>query len=240
MRTDILERKEDILRWISEGQSKAYISRQLKCKPETLNSYLNKMGIHYEGNPSRKGLQRGESEGYIPALEYIRRDTVQSYILKQKLIREGIKEAKCEICKLSEWNGKPIPLELHHIDCNHYNNNLDNLMILCPNCHAQQPGNSGANKQEKQKKQINRCIDCGKVIDKKAVRCKKCEGKRRITEKPVTREELKLLIRTKTFVQIGNMYGLSDNAIRKWCDEFNLPRRKSDIKKYTDEEWEQV
>ena len=63
MRTDILERKDDILRWISEGQTKAYISKQLKCKPETLNSYLDKMGIYYEGNPGRKGFQRGESEG---------------------------------------------------------------------------------------------------------------------------------------------------------------------------------
>lgn len=46
---------------------------------------------------------------------------------RKRLIEEGIKEAKCEICNLSEWMGKPIPLELHHIDFNHYNNNLDNL-----------------------------------------------------------------------------------------------------------------
>ena len=53
-RNDILERKEDILQWISENQSKAFICRQLKCKPETLNSYLAKMGIDYKGN---KGLK---------------------------------------------------------------------------------------------------------------------------------------------------------------------------------------
>lgn len=38
---------------------------------------------------------------------------------------------------LTEWNGKPIPLELHHKDGNHYNNDLTNLEVLCPNCHAQ-------------------------------------------------------------------------------------------------------
>ena len=56
---------------------------------------------------------------------------------RRKLIEEGIKEEKCEICGFSEWMGKPIPLELHHKDFNHYNNSLDNLQILCANCHMQ-------------------------------------------------------------------------------------------------------
>ena len=51
------------------------------------------------------------------------------------------------------------------------------------------------------------------------------------------RDELKQLIRTKSFLQIGKMYGVSDNAIRKWCDFENLPRKKGEINKYTDEEW---
>lgn len=49
MRTDILEQKESILQWIAEEQPKSYICQQLKCKPETLNSYLKKMGIEYAG-----------------------------------------------------------------------------------------------------------------------------------------------------------------------------------------------
>ena len=43
---------------------------------------------------------------------------------------------KCEQCHLTQWNNQPIPLEIHHIDGNHLNNNLDNLQLLCPNCHA--------------------------------------------------------------------------------------------------------
>ena len=57
---------------------------------------------------------------------------------------------------------------------------------------------------------------------------------------PVTREELKQLIRKKPFVQIGLQFKVSDNAIRKWCDKFNLPRKATEIKKYTDEEWENI
>ena len=59
-------------------------------------------------------------------------------------------------------------------------------------------------------------------------------------EIPIEREELKHLIRSKPFTQIGKDFGVSDNAVRKWCDKYNLPRRVIDIKKYTDEEWENI
>lgn len=56
--------------------------------------------------------------------------------LRKRLIAEGIKEAKCECCNQSFWMGQKIPLTLHHIDGNHGNNKIDNLQILCYNCHA--------------------------------------------------------------------------------------------------------
>ena len=45
-------------------------------------------------------------------------------------------EYKCEECNLTIWNNKQIPLELHHINGNNKDNSLDNLKLLCPNCHA--------------------------------------------------------------------------------------------------------
>lgn len=143
MRTDILEAKEQILEWISQNQSKAFICRQLKCKPETLNHYLQKMNIDYKGNQSGKGIRTDPK--YKTAEEYAQQINVVSSRLREKLIRDGIKEKKCEICGLSIWQGVEVPLELHHKDGNHFNNTLDNLQILCPNCHAIQKGNSGAN-----------------------------------------------------------------------------------------------
>lgn len=62
---------------------------------------------------------------------------IKSSKLKARLIKEGLKLYICEICKLSEWLDKPLTLELDHIDGNHFNNNLKNLRILCPNCHSQ-------------------------------------------------------------------------------------------------------
>ncbi|MCA1800164.1 MAG: HNH endonuclease [Actinobacteria bacterium] len=70
---------------------------------------------------------------------------ITSHKLKLKLIRDGIKEARCEGCGRDTWLDQPISLELHHVDGDRFNNSLENLEILCPNCHSQKPGNSGRN-----------------------------------------------------------------------------------------------
>ena len=136
IRTDILEKKFEILQWIEDRESKAEIARRLHCKIDTLNSYLSKMNIEYKGNQGSKGKKsdpkRKSAEELCSSELY-----VSSHRLRLRLIEDGVKDAKCECCGLTEWMGKPIPLELHHIDGNHYNNNLSNLLILCPNCHAQ-------------------------------------------------------------------------------------------------------
>lgn len=88
------------------------------------------------------------------------------------------------------------------------------------------------------------CVDCGKEISFHAKRCDTCEKKRREIEfqqrHPISREELKDLIRQKPFTEIGKMYKVSDNTIRKWCDKFNLPRKSREIKSYSDEEWDKI
>ena len=145
MRTDILERKNEILQWIEEEQTKAYICQQLNCKNDTLNTYLQKKGIEYKGQQSKKGQFKG-GNAYKDALYYIENDVqIPSHRLKLKLIRDGLKKSECEICGLSKWQGVDLPLELHHKNNNHFDNSLENLQILCPNCHAIQEGNSGKN-----------------------------------------------------------------------------------------------
>ena len=135
MRNDILERKQEILQWISENQPKAYMCRELKCKPETLNSYIKKMNIDYEGNQSGKGFTKQKSKWTLE--EYLQNSAdIQTNKVRTKLLEEGIKEHRCECCGLTEWLGEPIPLELHHIDGNRTNNVLENYQLLCPNCHA--------------------------------------------------------------------------------------------------------
>lgn len=50
-----------------------------------------------------------------------------------------LQEERCAECGIKTWQGKALVLELHHIDGNHENENLDNLKLLCPNCHSQTP-----------------------------------------------------------------------------------------------------
>lgn len=134
-RTDILGRKEDILQWISEHRTNSEIAQLLNCKVDTLKVYYEKMGIVYKGNRGGKG--RKSSPRRKSASELIKNPNTNNAKKRRRLIEDGLKEAKCEICGLSLWMGRPIPLELHHKNFNHYDNSLENLQILCSNCHMQ-------------------------------------------------------------------------------------------------------
>ena len=86
------------------------------------------------------------------------------------------------------------------------------------------------------------CSNCGKEIthSSNSGLCVKCSNiKSRTCERP-SRQELKNLIRITPFTKIGNIFGVSDNTIRKWCLAENLPTKVSDIKKISDIDWESI
>ena len=135
---------------------------------------------------------------------------------------------------------------------------LPKCALLCANCHrevhaglingnllkspfSKKLAEEVANTiKELKTKQVKDCEKCGKIIDYGAKLCKQCfDFERRRVERP-SREELKSLIRNFAFTVIAKDYGVTDNAVRKWCDFYNLPRRKKDIKTYSDEEWENI
>lgn len=124
-----------INKMIENKRPKFEIARVLNVKYATLDKYLKKFGIDYKGNPSRKGFshysERKDINTYLNG-----NTTIQASKLRTRLIEEGLKEEKCECCGNTEWMGKKIPLELHHKNFNHYDNRLENLQILCSNCHS--------------------------------------------------------------------------------------------------------
>ena len=85
------------------------------------------------------------------------------------------------------------------------------------------------------------CVQCKEnQVSKEGGVCHVCSSfNKRTTERP-NREELKDLIRNKTFVEIGKMFSVTDNTIRKWCAAEKLPTKKSDIKKISDKDWRNI
>lgn len=130
----IVDNLEQIKIWEQNRVPLAEVARLLHIKYDTLKKHLNRLNIAYQVNPNRKGIPHKEAR--LP-IEKVLQSNNSNSSKRIRLIQEGYKEGKCECCGLDIWMGKPIPLELHHKDFNHYNNSLDNLQILCSNCHMQ-------------------------------------------------------------------------------------------------------
>lgn len=101
---------------------------------------------HWTGQGHRKGSGTPVVRA-TPLLRLLRRgSTYNSNRLRRRLLTEGLLQAHCSMCDLHAWLGRPIPLELDHIDGDRENNEIANLRLLCPNCHAMTPTYRGRNK----------------------------------------------------------------------------------------------
>jgi 5-methylcytosine-specific restriction endonuclease McrA len=66
--------------------------------------------------------------------------------LKGRLIALGLLDEACAVCEITTWLGAPLSLQLHHINGDGDDNRLDNLQLLCPNCHSQTENWGGRNR----------------------------------------------------------------------------------------------
>jgi 5-methylcytosine-specific restriction endonuclease McrA len=94
---------------------------------------------------AKRGAIRSRPQA-APAITYLTPSQRQHRgTLKRALLREGLKQARCESCSIDEWLGQPLSLALHHINGNGHDNRLENLQLLCPNCHSQTENFAGRN-----------------------------------------------------------------------------------------------
>lgn len=168
--------------------------------------------------------------------------------LKKRLLEAEKLTYECEICGISEWMGQEISLHLDHINGINNDNRLENLRLLCPNCHSQTETYAGRNIARKSSKpKCERCqkqqVPEGEVLCTGCLPINKNTGKRvrtrneilysqrarKVKERP-SKEALVNLLREHSFVAVGKMYGVSDNTVRKWCVYYGMSTKARDYK----------
>lgn len=270
--------KELLETLINSSTSLAEILRKLGKRPvggnyKTLNTCIKKYNLetnHLTGRAWNCGKTIPKKPVYSIKEILVEDSPFRTpHKLKIRLIKEGYKEHRCEMCNLEEWNKKPISLELHHKNGINTDNRLENILIICPNCHSQTSTYRGKNQRrssalsekrevewrkfkeaspenptdgnlepslgkQKSKKGAETkhaipkvhgyCGICNKELHIKnrtfcSYECSKVANAKNIPPKEEILEAFKKLT---SFLAVGKYFGVSDNAVRKWCKRYNI------------------
>ena len=139
--------KDKIINASKNAKSASEAAALLDIKYDTYKKYAVKYDCFIK-NQGGKGLPGKSSDKKIPLLDILKglHPQYQSNKLRIRLLEEKVFEHKCYSCNLTEWLNKPIPLELEHINGKSSDHRLENLTLLCPNCHSFTDTYRGKNK----------------------------------------------------------------------------------------------
>ena len=199
---------------------------------------------HWLGQSASKGKKRHNTTEIPLDLILVENSTYSNtHFLKKKLIKKNLLINKCYICNLTTWLDKSIGLQLDHINGNRTDNRIENLRILCPNCHAQTDTYCGKNsklpdnfckcgtKIQRRSKSCGRCLiklpnsfshhswidcKCGNKMKGSSKQCEICFNSNRSTKiNWPSNQEILDMISKNSYLEISRKLGVSDNAIRK-------------------------
>lgn len=134
--------KEELQKFCNESDSNRTLAKKIGYSPDsgtaqkTIKEMIKELNLdtsHFLGQGHKKNLGKIKTctEDYLTG-----KVKITTHKLRLRLITEKFFEEKCNSCGNTEWLGEKIPLELHHKDGNKDNNSLENLELLCPNCHV--------------------------------------------------------------------------------------------------------
>lgn len=147
-----LWKNEELIKAVETSYSYRQILKKIGLKEaggnyKQIKTYIKELNLnisHFKGRGWNAGL-KGIGKDRIPLTKIlVKNSSFQSHKLKKRLFKEGLKPKHCEICG---WAKKTIsgvlPLELDHINGDHKDNRIENLRVLCPNCHSLTPHHRG-------------------------------------------------------------------------------------------------
>jgi hypothetical protein len=222
----------------------------------TLNKWVSELKLdtsHWTGKGHLKGRKHNWSRKK-PLSEYLIADIwLCTSSFKKRLIKELILPEKCTECGIEKyWNNKPLTLQLDHINGKRNDNRIENLRLLCPNCHSQTDTFCSRNRKAARKiTGFYGPIQESKDDENKRLRikpiCKLCQKEckefdaiycsqqcyflnpRNKDDREHTRkvprpskEELEKMVWSKSMIKLGKELGVRDNTIRKWCKRYKI------------------
>ena len=227
----MLKAREDFyIKLIKESCSYCEVCRKANIVPtsgnyQTLKNVVKNNNIdisHFKRQGGKKGVKPYTLDEVLN-----NKRQINSHRLGKMLIKYGLKERKCENpeCGLTEWHGKPINVVPHHINGNHNDNRLENIIFLCHNCHSYTENFSGKNQKQKNKTPLKKnSYNANNVKQKETTQNQKTIDKDKKIQLII--ESLK---RTRSFSGTAREFGVSDNAIKKLLVRRGFPKHIKEV-----------
>lgn len=169
-----------------------------------------------------KNFSGSKSRKILPLEKLLKNNTsIQTSNLKSRLVNNEYLDYKCSICGISEWNNKYLSLQLDHINGRRKDNRLENLRLLCPNCHSQTETFCGKNIKGIKRKRDDQyvrypCVKCGKLLQRYQNKLKMCPSCRK-TEYggKLSQEQL---------IKLYTDYDSNQLTLKQLCKKYDIGR----------------